>query len=54
MKRLITCRRTFSATLGILTLGCISYAGGADVSASVATIVLGVAGANAYEGSRKH
>ena len=50
MKFLLSCRRTYLATLAILMLGGLGfYLKDASVSSALATIAIGVAGANAWE-----
>jgi hypothetical protein len=49
MKNLSYCRRTFIAFFAVTTLGLLGYFKGTDVSIPIATIAIGLAGANAYE-----
>jgi hypothetical protein len=49
MRHVWNCRRTFLALSCILVLGVLGYLKGAEVAMSMSTIVIGVAGANAYE-----
>lgn len=48
MKRLWTCRRTFIAFAGLVTLAVLGWRG-ADVASTIAAITIGLAGANAAE-----
>ncbi len=49
MLKIWGCRRSSLAVLCILVLGILGYVKGMEVSASIATIAIGIAGANAYE-----
>lgn len=49
MKNLLYCRRTYIATLSILALAGLSAYGGFDPSMAIASIAVGLAGANAFE-----
>lgn len=49
MKKLLEDRRLFLAVFGIICLMILGYFKAADVAASIATICLAVAGANATE-----
>lgn len=49
MKHIFSCRRSSIALIGIITLAVIALHKGHDVSMAISTIVLAVAGANAYE-----
>ena len=53
MKNILVCRRTFIATLAILTLGVINLYHGTDVALAISSVAIGLAGANAFEGSAK-
>jgi len=54
MNKIRTCRRTFLATLGIICLTMLGFMVGMDgVAIGIAGIVGAVAGANAYQGSKK-
>lgn len=50
MKSIWTCRRTWIATLGVIVLGALGWHG-VDVAGAIAAISMGVAAANAAEGS---
>ena len=49
MNRLLSCRRTFIATISLLLLTGLSLHNNIDVQTSIVTIVLGLCGANATE-----
>lgn len=49
MLKIWNCRRSSIAVICILVLGGLGYLKGMDVSMSIATIAIGVAGANAFE-----
>lgn len=49
MKNFLYCRRTFVAITAILALFCLGYFKGTDVAMSIASIAIGIAGANSYE-----
>ena len=49
MLKIFKCRRSSLAVICIATLGFLGYSKGIDVSMAIATIAIGVAGANAYE-----
>ncbi len=49
MKNLMYCRRTFIATFSIILLTALGLVNKTDVSMAIATIAVGLAGANAYE-----
>lgn len=49
MKTLWTSRRTFIATLAVIGISALGLSKGMDVSMALASIAIGVAGANAYE-----
>jgi hypothetical protein len=51
MAKIMTCRRTFICTLSVICLTAIALVKGMDVSTSIAAIAIGIAGANAAEGS---
>lgn len=55
MRNIMVCRRTFICTLAILCLTAIGLYKGVDVSMALASVAIGLAGANAYEmaGKRK-
>lgn len=53
MKTLFYCRRTFVAALSIAALTAIGILKGIDVSLAIATVSIGLAAANSYEGSTK-
>lgn len=51
MKHLWKCRRTYIATLAIILLFVLGYySKDASVGMAIATVAVGLAGANAYEG----
>jgi hypothetical protein len=50
MMKILKCRRSSLALLGMIALSGISLVKGIDTSAAIAAICIGVAGANAYEG----
>lgn len=54
MSRILKCRRTFVAVLGIVCLTLLGLVNGLDVGAAVAGCVTAVCGANAAEASMKH
>jgi hypothetical protein len=49
MLHLLKCRRTFVALVAIACLTTIALEKGIDVSMAVASVAVGLAGANAYE-----
>ncbi len=49
MKALFSCRRSTLALYAITLLAIINYTKGNDTSMAISTIVIAVAGANAYE-----
>ncbi len=49
MRNILYCRRTFICTLAILCLTAIGLYKGIDVSMALASVAIGLAGANAYE-----
>lgn len=54
MRSLLYCRRTFIAALGIVASAGIGlYTHSADVVGAISMIAMGLAAANAYEGSNK-
>ncbi len=53
MLKLLQCRRTYVATLAIICLTAIGLFKGADVSTALASVAIGLAGANAYEAKDK-
>ena len=52
MKTLWHSRRTFISTLAILCMTAVGLYKGIDVSMALASVAIGVAGANAFESSR--
>jgi hypothetical protein len=53
MKHIWSCRRSGIAVIAIAALVVLGYTGGTDVSAALAAVAIGVAGANAYEKKQK-
>lgn len=53
MKRVFECRRTFIALVAIVCLTFIGYHKGIDVGMAIASVAVGLAGANAYQGKPK-
>jgi len=53
MLKILTCRRTFIAFYAITGLIFLGYYGKLEVAGSIATIAIGLAGANAFEGHRQ-
>lgn len=53
MRNILICRRTFICTLAILCLTAIGLYKGIDVSMALASVAIGLAGANAYENAGK-
>lgn len=49
MKKILECRRSSLALIGMLLLTILGYTKGADVAVAIATISIGVSGANAFE-----
>lgn len=49
MKYIYTCRRTFLSVVSILCLTFLGYYAKAEVAGALATIVIGVAGANSFQ-----
>ena len=49
MLKIFKCRRSSLALICILALTYLGYSKGTDVSMAIASIAIGVAGANAYE-----
>jgi hypothetical protein len=49
MIKIFSCRRSSIALIGIVVLGIIAIVKGHDVSMGISTIVLAVAGSNAYQ-----
>lgn len=45
----LKCRRTFVSVLAIVCLTAVGVTKGVDVSAAIAAVAMGLAGANAYE-----
>lgn len=54
MRNFMICRRTFICTLAILCLTSIGLYKGVDVSMALASVAIGLAGANAYERSNSN
>lgn len=54
MRRIFLCRRTYVATLAITSLAVLGVWRGIDVSMAIASVSVGLAGANAFEESAKH
>lgn len=50
MIKIFSCRRSSIALIGMLLLTIIGLKTGVDVSAPLAAICIGIAGANAYQG----
>jgi hypothetical protein len=53
MKNFLLCRRTFISTLALASLTALGCYKGMDVTMAVASVAVGLAAANAYEGSNK-
>ena len=53
MMRILKCRRSSLALLGMIALSGISLFKGIDTSSAIAAICMGIAGANAYEAKRE-
>jgi len=53
VKYLWDCRRTFLGLSGVLVLGLLGYLKAMDVSMAISAIVIGIAGANAYEAKKQ-
>lgn len=53
MKNFMLCRRTYICTLALGGLLALGVWKNQDVSMAMATVAMGLAGANAYEGSEK-
>ena len=53
MKKLMSCRRSLIAIFAITCLMVLGLHNGIDVSMSIASVAIGLAGANSYEASRK-
>jgi hypothetical protein len=53
MKNFMLCRRTFIATFAVASLLVLGWVKGEDVAMGIATVAVGLAGANAYEGTEK-
>ena len=49
MKSIFTCRRTFLGVLSICCLTFLGYYSKIEVAGAIATIVIGVAGANSFQ-----
>lgn len=49
MKALLNCRRSIIGIYALGILGILGYTKGMEVSMAISTIVIGIAGANAYE-----
>ena len=54
MIKIFKCRRSSLALIGIFLLFLLGYTKSADVTASMATIIMAIAGANAYEAVKKN
>ena len=52
MMKIWTCRRSSIAVIAIAALTSIAIYKGMDTSSAIAAIALGIAGANAYQGSK--
>lgn len=52
MKKILDCRRSKLALIGMFLLTIIGLWNKADVATSIAAICIGVAGSNAYEGKK--
>lgn len=53
MKKVLTCRRSVIALISIACLTAIALIKGIDTSVSIAAVAVGIAGANAYQGSKQ-
>jgi hypothetical protein len=53
MRKLMSCRRSLIAIFAITCLMVLGLYNGIDVSLSIASVAIGLAGANSYEASRK-
>ena len=49
MKEIFKCRRTFLAFYSVTLLAIIAYTKSIDTSMAISGIIIGIAGANAYE-----
>lgn len=49
MKKLLTCRRSMIAILAIFCLTAVALVNGTDTSMAIASVAMGVAGANALQ-----
>lgn len=49
MRKILNCRRSILALISIACLTFLGYTKGMDVSIAISTVVLAVAGANAYQ-----
>lgn len=52
MRSLYYSRRTFIAVSAILVLGLLGWFKGQDVALAIATVAVGIAGSNAWEGAK--
>lgn len=52
MIKLLSCRRSIVAMLSIACLTSIAILKGIDTSSAIAAVAMGVAGANAFQGSK--
>ena len=53
MKSILKCRRSIVSILGIGALTFLGYSKGIDVAMAIATISIGLSGANAFEKSKQ-
>lgn len=53
MKNVLLCRRTFIACMSILCLTALGLVKGMDVAMSLASVAIGLAGANSFEAAAK-
>lgn len=49
MHKIISCRRTFVAVFAVTCLTVIALINGTDTSIAIASVAVGIAGANAYQ-----
>lgn len=54
MRQLLICRRTFIALVSIAALVAVSITGHYDVSYAIASVAIGLAGANSVQESLRH
>ena len=53
VNRILLCRRSVIALVAIVACGALGAHLGEDTSGAIAAIAIGIAGANAYQGSKK-